>query len=171
MSQNDEKSNEKKLERISIDSSEKYEAYSRFQNGVHKLADELSHINSLINKVNVQLYIIKRRKEMFNAKHQVISEYGKIVYEQQPPLIFLTPIIIDPIVNLPPVEKYYFDAITGNIRIDGEDSATQPSTPLSLNYDDDEEDQLLSNISDNQLLSQSRRQTPTVTNPNKKFKM
>ena len=88
----------------------------------------------------MQLYIIKRRKEIFQAKHQIISEYGKTVYDQQPSFIFLTPIILDPIVNIPPVEKYYLDTTTGKIRTDGDESATQPATPVSLNYEEEEEE-------------------------------
>ena len=37
------------LEKITIDSSEKYDAYSRFQCGIHKLSQELALINNLIN--------------------------------------------------------------------------------------------------------------------------
>ncbi len=166
MSQHSQPSDEKKsenatkvpLEKITIDSSEKYDAYSRFQSGIHKLSQDLALINNLINKANTQLFIITRLKEIFTVKHNILSEYGKAVYDHQPTLIYLTPITVDPLVNIPNIDKYYFDPSTGFIRIEGEESSlTQPTTP---SIDEEDEDLYLSSVTESQLLASSKRNSP-----------
>ena len=138
MSQNTNYANdEQKIEKIIIDSTEKFEAYDRFLNCTHKLVAELANINSAVSKLNTQIFITKRRQEMFQSKHKVLAEYGKSAYEQAPALLYMNPINFSPNVSIANI-KHYYDPVTGYIRIEGEEYI--PSTPSSLNYDDDDDE-------------------------------
>jgi hypothetical protein len=132
-----------KLEKIIIDSSDKYEAYLRFNHISGKILEELANINTSVNKVNTQLYIIKRRQEIFIAKHKVLSEYGSKVYGQPPTQHYMAQLNVNPTINTE-VKKFYFDPVSGYIRNEGDEIYSNPVTPASLKYEEDDDDSLIS---------------------------
>ena len=100
----DEKSSqmeeETPLKRIIIDNTDKLEAYKRFAAVGHGLTEEALLVNQLIAQVNEKLVTIKRLKLVLERKQKAIGDYGMIVYGLPPPVVYYSPINIDPFIDL-----------------------------------------------------------------------
>ena len=85
-----------KFEKIILDTPEKLETCNAFLDCGKSLTLESIAINVLIKQDNSSLLCLKRRKLILEAKHKVIAEYAKAVYDQPPPPIFSRKYVLIP---------------------------------------------------------------------------
>ena len=132
-----------KLEKIEIDTDEKLVAYNLFENTARQLTSESIKINGLIRQIDKLLQCVHKRKAILEAKKKVIDEYSLICYSEEGPKIYYTAIQVQP--ELGNIDlNYKYNAIYNLIHLASEEPSliSNPSTPASLVFDDDDDNLL-----------------------------
>jgi hypothetical protein len=170
MSQNlNNDDNQKKvfnISKITIDTDDKLVAYNNFHEAARQLTSESIRINAAIKQVNFTLGCIHKRKLVLDAKKKVLDEYALLAYNEEGPKIFISNINYEPtIADLDLNYKYNSALNIIHLEADDPSLASNPSTPASLNFDDDD-DKLLSSVD----LSQTSRIKTSQESNSKRFK-